>query len=233
MNDHSIFSPTNRILDSLKAHDFNRLARQVEVVELTHGMVVGRPHQPIEYVYFPTTAMVSVVAHSESGQSAEVSMIGREGVTGLTVITGADSTPFEAMVQIPGAGFRMAVDDVRREFEECKFFRDALLPFMHKLHIQVSQTVLCNRLHSVEQRLSKWLLMCHDRNVSDSIRVTQEFLAIMLGSSRTSVTLTAIELQKSGLISYERGNITIRDRAALEDFTCSCYAVIRDVYAAD
>jgi CRP-like cAMP-binding protein len=233
MYDDLRLSLKNKLLNSLAVEELERIRPLLERVELGQGQILAEPQELIGHVYFPETAMISVVAYSEAGQGTEVSVVGSEGAGCLAVVMGADSTPYEARIQVPGQGHRISTAEIRREFDASKALRDTLLGFMQKLHIQVSQTVLCNRIHSVEQRLSRWLLMCHDRSESDLIQVTQEFLAIMLGSSRTSVTLTAIELQKNGFISYERGKITIRDRGGLEEFTCSCYEVIRDAYGAD
>jgi CRP-like cAMP-binding protein len=230
MHDETRSAPINLLLNALSEEDHARLTPMLEHVELPNGMIVAHPDETIAHVYFPETAMLSIVAYTDTGQAAEVAVIGSEGATGLAVVMGADATPYENMVQVPGTALRMKTEDVRREFDESKPFRDILLRFSHKWIVQASQTALCNRIHSVEQRLAKWLLTCHDRVAGDTLPLTQEFLAIMLGSSRTSVTLTAIELQKHGFISYERGLIQIRDREGLENVTCACYHVVSEVY---
>jgi len=222
---------SNSILAALPAAELRRLRPFLEEIELPAKTVIHRPDAPIPHVYFITSGMASVVAYADSGLGTEVAIIGREGVTGVPVVMGAESTPYECVIQVPGTALRMKTSGVRNEFAAGGQMQKQILRFVNMLMIQISQAVLCNRLHTIEKRLSKWLLTCHDRSGSDVLDLTQEFLAIMLGSTRTSVGLSAIELQKSGLISYHRGKITIRDREGLEAFVCECYEVIHEAYS--
>ena len=230
MNDNSPDLTTNHILLSLPADDRERLASRLERVSLTHGEVLFDPDQKITHVYFPDKAMISVVAYTEEGQGAEVAVIGFEGVTGIDVVLGSDRATNEFVTQLPNGAHRMTTADIREEFARGGAMQKLLLQFTRKLIVQISQTALCNRLHTTEKRLSRWLLMCHDRHDSNVLNITQEFLAVMLGTTRTSVSITANELQNSGFISYSRGVITILDRKGLEEYTCPCYNVIRQAY---
>lgn len=233
MSTDNIFHTKNRILGALPAEDLERLEPMLERVTLASGDILFRPDERIEYVYFPDRSMISVVAYTETGQAAEAAVIGSEGAAGLDVILGSDSTINENITQLADSALRIKTADIRAEFARGGVMHDLLLSFTRKLLVQMSQTVLCNRLHTTENRLSRWLLMCRDRSESDVLRLTQEFISIMLGASRTTVTLTAIELQNLGLISYSRGIITIVDRAGLEAYTCSCYGIIRRAYGFD
>ena len=146
---------------------------------------------------------------------------------------GAESLPHDFLVQMPDSGYRISADAIRTEFDACTDAQSHILRFLQKLMVQISQTTLCNRLHRVEERLSRWLLMCHDRANSDTLRLTQEFLAMMLGVARVSVTLSASELQSKGYISYSRGTLEIVDRKALEQMACECYRIVKDEYDRD
>lgn len=230
MNDASRFHTLNSILNALPAEDLARLSPYLEHVDLPRGTVLYRPEGKIDYVYFPDRAMISVVAYTPDGQGAEVAVIGSEGATGLDIVLGADTTTNEHITQLPNGAARMKAEHVRDEFARSGKFHDLLLRFIRKMIVQVSQTALCNRLHTTEKRLSRWLLMCHDRSETDVVNLTQEFMAVMLGSSRATVTLTAIELQNRGFISYTRGVLRIADREGLAEFACPCYKIIRKAY---
>jgi CRP-like cAMP-binding protein len=221
----------NSILAALPVPDFRRLRPHFEEIEIPAKTVIHRHDAPITHVYFITRGIASVVAYDGGGLGTEVAIIGREGMTGLPVVLGADSTPYECVIQVPGTALRMKTSAIRTEFAAGGQMQRQILQHTYRLLVQISQAVLCNRLHTIEKRLSKWLLACHDRSDPDVLDLTQEFLAIILGSTRTSVGLSAIELQRSGLISYHRGKITIRDRAGLEAFACECYKVIHDAYS--
>jgi CRP-like cAMP-binding protein len=224
------FSNKNQILNSLPEEDFRRLWVHLEPVELPSGKYIYHPLEPITHVYFPNYAVASIVASTSSGRSAEVGIIGGEGAVGLDVLMSVDSSPNECMIQIPGDGWRITTAALREEFRRCGTVHAALLRFVHKLIIQISQTTLCNRLHTIEERLSRWLLMSHDRVEKDELRLTQEFIAIMLGVNRPSVSISAISLQKRGLIKYSRGNIQILNRPGLENLTCECYQIVKNEY---
>jgi len=231
MKDNTRLTPKNDILNALPADDLARLTPLLEHVDLPHGKVLYQPDVPIKHVYFPEHAMISVVAYTDDGQATEVAVIGGEGATGVSVVMGSNSTHYENIVQLPNGGWRIKTKDVREEFARNGALHDLLLRFTNKLLVQVSQTALCNRVHTVEKRLSKWLLMSSDRTESNEMHLTQELLAMMLGANRTTVTRTAIVLQDAGFISYKRGKIVILDRPGLEDYTCECYEVIKAAYA--
>ena len=230
MHDTSPIITKNQILNSLPAADLIRLGPLLKYVDLPRKKVLYHPDEEIDYVYFPDGAMVSVVAFTEEGDCTEVAVIGSEGAAGLPVVLGSESSPHEYVIQLPGSGLRISTKDMRDEFERGGEMQSLTLHFTSKLIVQISQTSLCNRLHTVDKRLSKWLLMCGDRSEKRVIPLTQELLAIMLGTTRTSVTLAALHLQKKGFIEYTRGKVKIRDREGLEAYTCECYSVIRAAY---
>lgn len=220
----------NYILNRLPEEDLERLRPDLEKVTLNNGLVIYQPEEPIEYVYFPDNAMISVVANTFSGQTAEVGVIGYEGLAGIDVFMGSDMTLNEHVVQLPDGALRIKTAAIIKEFKRAGALHDLILRFVRLLMLQISQTALCNRLHSIEERLVRWLLLCHDRLESDELKLTQEFLGIMLGTNRATVTLAAITLQDVGYIKYKRGLITIKDRAGLEDFSCECYEIIKQEY---
>jgi CRP-like cAMP-binding protein len=220
----------NRILNALSFADYQHLHLNLETVKLTRSQVLFHPDEKIKYVYFPESAMISVIATTPDGQAAEVGVIGREGIVGVDVLMGVDSTANECLVQLSGGALRIKTEIIKKEFKPGGTFHDVSLRYIHALMMQISQTALCNRLHSIEQRLSRWLLMCHDRSTSDVLALTQDSLAVMLGVNRPSLTLIAIALQESGFIKYSRGKITIYDRKGLEDVACDCYQVVKPEY---
>jgi len=218
----------NLIIASLPPPDQERLNPHFEQVELVHGKILFEQDDPIDYMYFPTRGMISVVTTTPSGQTAEVGVIGREGVGGIEgILEDGRAALNRQMVQLPGEGFRIKSVAVKAEFDRAGAFQKAALSFTRGMMAQMGQTALCNRLHTAEQRLAKWLLMCHDRNLGDVMAITQEFAAIMLGSNRTSVTIAAGNLQDKGFIEYSRGRIKMLDRKGLEKFSCECYERIR------
>ncbi len=220
----------NYILDALPDEDFNRLMPDLMPVKLPQGQFLYRPDEAIEYVYFLDNSMVSVVAITAEGQSVESGVIGCEGMAGINVLLGVDAMPNQNIIALSGGALRMSTHAVRREFKRGGALQDLLLRFIHALMIQIGQTTLCNRLHTNEERLSRWLLMCRDRAASDDLKLTQEFLAIMLGANRSRVTMSAVALQNAGYIKYSRGLITVLDRQGLEDITCQCYQSIKQEY---
>ena len=223
-------STKNIIINNLPEESYRQLLPHLEIVELAHGRFIYRPDEKIEYAYFPNESMISVIATTPEGHSAEVGVIGYEGIVGVDVLMGVDSTTNESIVQISDGALRVTADALKEEFNKGGAFHDLSLRFMHNLMMQISQTALCNRLHTVEERLSRWLLMCRDRSSDDTMRLTQEFLAIMLGTQRATVTVAAINLQSAGFIKYVRGNITITNREGLEEFTCECYKTVKRNY---
>jgi CRP-like cAMP-binding protein len=220
----------NYILNLLPDEEYKRLHPDLELVDLPRGFSIYRADEPIKHVYFPNNAMISVVTNTSSGESIEAGIIGWEGLAGIEVLMGVNSTSNESMVQLADGGLRIKTEAIRKEFDRGETLQKVALRYMHALLLQVSQTALCNRLHSLEQRLSRWLLMCCDRAGSHEIKLTQEFLSIMLGVNRPTVTIAATNLQNAGFIEYSRGRITIVDGKRLEKFTCECYSAVKKIW---
>jgi CRP-like cAMP-binding protein len=219
--------PRNRLLALLPATDFERLRPHLSPVALTAGEAIYDSGRPADWIYFPTTAVVSFVHTTESGATTQVGLVGNEGVLGLAVLLGARSLPDGAIVQIAGEALRCRGELVAGEFWRGGAFQHLLLRYLQALMTQISQTAVCNQMHTVEQRLCRWLLLCLDRAESNELTMTQEFLAGMLGDRRESVTLAAGTLQSRGLIQYARGRVVVLDRAGLEARACECYEVVR------
>jgi CRP-like cAMP-binding protein len=217
----------NYILKQLPPEDYERIQRHLEPVELRHGQILHEPGGIMEYVYFPVNSMVSLISHTPEGESVEVGIVGFEGMAGISAVLGVDRSPYEAMVQIPDSGMRMRVRAVREEFKRGGALHDLLLRYTQGLLLQTSQIAACNRLHSLSERLARWLLMSYDRCACEDLPFTQEFLALMLGVRRAGVTEAAIILQTEGYITYRRGRIKIIDREGLEEHTCDCYEIVK------
>ncbi len=220
-------STKNRILGRLTDEEYLRLAPHLEAVQLILGRTIHPANEPISHIYFPENSMISLVSNMSNGSTVEVGVVGREGAAGIHALLGAESSQNESMVQIADGAVRIKKDVLRAEFKRGGGLHDLLLRYMHALWIQTSQTAACNRLHSVEERLSRWMLMCHDRAPSDNLPLTHEFLAMMLGTRRAGVTGAALSLQAEGFVNYRRGNVTILDRGGLENFTCECYQIVK------
>jgi CRP-like cAMP-binding protein len=220
----------NKILAALPPREFEQFAAKLRPVSLTLGEILYLPEQKIEYVYFVTSGVVSLLAALENGATVEAGVIGPEGMAGISVILGADSTPNQALVQGDGHALRMSSNDVRTEFRNGGKLRDLLLRYTHTLFTQVAQTAACNRLHTIEQRLARWLLLTQDRVASDEFVLTQDFLSRMLGVRRAGVSVAANTLKQAGLIDYRRGTIVVMDRKGLEKYSCECYGIVRDEY---
>lgn len=219
---------TNQILSALPAADYQRLAPHLEEIVLEHAKVLYEIGAPVDYVYFPTNAMVSLVTEMSDGRIVEVGLVGNDGMTGLAALLGEETSPERAIVQIANGGLRAKFSVVKEEFQRGGALHKLLLAYARQLMKQVSQTAACNASHTAEERLSRWLLMCHDRVSNSELKLTQEFLAEMLGTRRATVSVSAMVLQSDGLIQYNRGHIKIIDRAGLEAFTCECYKAVRD-----
>ena len=191
------------------------------------GEVVYETGGHLEHIYFPTNAVVSLLYTMEDGSTAEMGLTGNDGVVGIALFLGGDTTPNRAVVQIAGDAFKMQARILREEFARGGPLQRVLLRYTQALITQISQTAVCNRLHSVEKRLCRWLLLCHDLVESERLEMTQEFISNMLGGRRESVTVAAGHLQDAGLIHYSRGHIAILDRKGLEAAACECYAIVR------
>ena len=217
----------NWLLDALPDEDYERLLDDLKPVSFALGDVIYESGGPIDHVYFPTTFHVSLLYTMINGVTAEMGLVGNEGVVGIALFMGGDTTPNRAVVQGAGKALKLGARSMLLEFSRGGEFQVLLLRYTQALITQISQTAVCNRLHSVQQRLCRWLLMTHDRTHSDELQMTQEFISNMLGVRREGVTLAAGGLQQLGLISYVRGHIKIVDRPGLEALTCECYAVVK------
>ena len=220
----------NRLLDGLPQDEMERLMPHLGRVSLALGEVIYESGGRQSYIYFPTTAIISLLYLMENGSSAEMGVAGCEGLVGIALFMGGDTVPNRAVVQSAGAAFRMKTKVLQDEFARGGVFQRLLLRYTQALMTQMSQTAVCNRLHTIEQQLCRWLLLSHDRLESDELVMTQELIANMLGVRREGITNAAGRLQEGGLISYVRGRITIRDRRGLEAAVCECYRVVRDEY---
>jgi CRP-like cAMP-binding protein len=220
-------SVENLILASLPAEERARLLSQMERVELPRGLVVIEPEEAIPYAYFPAGALISLVSMTEEGRAVEVGTIGREGMAGLPIVLGGGTTPMRSVVQIEGGAYRLRAGLARREFDAGGALQKALHRYMHALFVASSQSAACNALHRLEGRLCRWLLVASDGVGSESLPLTHEYLAIMLGVRRAGVTEACGLLRDEGLIDYTRGMIRLTDREGLEDMACECYQVQR------
>ena len=221
----------NRLLGALPPDVFERLRPHLEPISFSLGEVVYESGGHMRYVYFPTTSHISLLYTMIDGSTAEMGLVGQEGVVGIALFMGGETTPNRAMVQGGGAAFRMKSKAMLDEFKRGGEFQHLLLRYTQALITQISQTAVCNRLHSVEQRLCRWLLMTHDLAQSDELEMTHEFISNMLGVRREGVTVAAQRLQEKGMISYVRGHIHILDRPKLLAHVCECYQVVKDEHA--
>lgn len=227
----SLGPPGNLIINTLPPRDRRALLAQLEPVSFSVHHMVFRRGKPIPRVYFPVTGVLSLVTTLRDGSTIEVSMIGREGTSGVPVFLGASgSANASCFSQVPGTALRMSRQDFSRAVERSPALRRVLLRYTSALLVQVGQAVACNRLHSTMQRCARWLLMTHDRVESDEFPLTHEFLSVMLGTRRASVTQAAGALQKAGLIRYRRGQMSILDRRGLERASCECYRVFHRAF---
>ena len=218
----------NRLLDTLSLPALERF--DLQLVNALHGDELLPPYEPITHLYFPTSAVVAVAGTMADGDTAGVGIIGSEGAIGIVGLMGAGSSPYGKVVQKSGALVRVPREQILHEFDSNVKFRRGILSFVEKFSSQVAQTALCNRWHNVEERLMRWLLLSHDRIDGDVLRLTHEFLALMLGASRVRITQAAKRLQEMGYIKYVRGKVTILDRVGMEANACECLDVIRRAY---
>ena len=193
-------------------------------------MQLSEPQRPIEYAYFPLTGLISTDAMTSTGETVEVGVVGREGFSGLAGVLGHSQMQHTVQVQGAGTALRIRMHILREEFLKGGVLAQLVYDFMYLQVVQISQSVLCNRLHAVDARLARWLLTSADRSETEQLMLTQEFLAQMLGSRRSTVTVAAGELQRQGMIDYKRGKIRISDRPKLESVSCECYSIVRSAY---
>jgi CRP-like cAMP-binding protein len=220
----------NHLLAALPAYIQQSWLPQLEPVQMPLGEVLYESGVALGHVYFPTTAIVSLLYVMEDGASAEIAVVGNEGIVGISLFMGGESTPSRAVVQSAGQGFRLKAQVLKEEFNRAGPVLHLLLRYTQALITQMAQTAVCNRHHSLDQQLCRWLLLSLDRLQGDELVMTQELIANMLGVRREGVTEAALKLQSAGLIRYARGRITVLDRAGLEQRTCECYAVVKREY---
>jgi CRP-like cAMP-binding protein len=220
----------NHLLAALPDADFERLLPNLELVPLELGWALYESGSQQGYVYFPTTTIVSLLYVMEDGSSAEIAVVGNEGVVGIALFMGGETTPSRAVVQSAGYAYRLKGSLLKAEFKRGGALQHLLLCYTQALITQMAQTAVCNRHHALEQQLCRWLLLSLDRLSSNELTMTQELIANMLGVRREGVTEAAGHLQKAGLIHYSRGKITVLDRAKLEARVCECYAVVKREY---
>src|SRR6202453_2268689 len=220
----------NHLLGALPPTEAQRWLPLLESVDMPLGSVLYESGGTLSYVYFPITSIVSLLYVMENGASAEIAVVGNEGIVGVSLFMGGESTPSRAVVQSAGSGLRLKAQIMKDEFNRAGPVLHLFLRYTQALITQMAQTAVCNRHHSLDQQLCRWLLLSLDRLEGDELVMTQELIANMLGVRREGVTEGALKLQKAGLIRYVRGRITILDRAGLEKRSCECYAVVKREY---
>lgn len=224
-------SPENRLLAALPQDEYERLQPHLELVPLPLQKSIYEAGDGIIHVYFPRSAVISLVATLEDGSTMESGMVGKEGMTGVPALFGGTTKAHRAFVQVAGEGWRVETSVIQAEFDRAGAFQKLLLRYFQALFIQVAQTGVCDRFHTTEERLARWLLLVSDCIQSDSFPLTQEFIAQMIGVRRSGVTVAAGALSHAGLIRYTRGHIQIIDREGLEDFSCECYKTVREEFS--
>lgn len=220
----------NQLLAALPAAEWDRWSALLESVDMPLGQVLYESGLSLAHVYFPIDSIVSLLYVMEDGSSAEIAVVGNEGLVGISLFMGGETTPSRAVVQSAGRGFRLAAHAMKTEFNRGGPVLHLLLRYTQALITQMAQTAVCNRHHSLDQQLCRWLLLSLDRLQGNELRMTQELIANMLGVRRGGVTEAALKLQTDGLIRYTRGNITVLDRPGLEQRSCECYAVVKKEY---
>ena len=220
----------NDLLAALPPDDYARLLPDLELIPMPLGYTLCESNIKMPYVYFPVEVIVSLLSVTEDGGSAEIAVVGNEGIVGVSLFMGGETTPNQAVVQSAGIGYRLPGRALKAEFYRAGVTQRLLLRYTQALLTQMAQTAVCNRHHSVDQQLCRWLLLSLDRLPSNILIMTQELIANMLGVRREGVTEAAGRLQRAGLIRYHRGHITILDRAGLEARTCECYGVVKKEY---
>jgi CRP-like cAMP-binding protein len=221
---------TNQLLAALPDGEWLRWQSHLELVSMPLGQVLYEPGATLSHVYFPTNSIVSLLYVMENGASAEIAVVGNEGIVGISLFMGGESTPSRAVVQSAGEGYRVRSQMMKEEFNRAGPVLHLFLRYTQALITQMAQTAVCNRHHSLDQQLCRWLLLSLDRLSNNELVMTQELIANMLGVRREGVTEGALKLQQDGLIRYARGRITVLDRSGLEKRTCECYAVVKREY---
>ena len=228
--EHMPDAKRNRILAGLARHDLENLLAQAEHCPLDRGQLLVEANEPIRWVYFPLSGAISLIMASINGATIEIALVGREGLIGLPIMLGSETTPINALVPVQGDALRISAPAFREQIKRYGVLVQRLHLFTQLLLVQVGQSTACTRHHSVRQRCARWLLMMHDRAEGDEYVLTQDLLAQMLGVRRASITDAAAKLQQDGLIRYRRGAVTVVDRRALERAACDCYGIIKAEY---
>ncbi|MEH2460989.1 Crp/Fnr family transcriptional regulator [Nostoc sp.] len=228
---NAVEQPVNKLLAALAASDYERLVPHLKLVSLPIGQVIYEPGEPITHVYFPQQGMVSLVTGMKDGSMVEVGIVSNEGIVGIPVILGGKTTTTKAFVQVAGIGMRMDADVLITEFDRGGAIQKLLLRYLQAIYSELAQAAACNRLHTLEERLARWLLTVSDRLESEDFPLTQEFISQMLGVRRSGVTVAASTLSRAGMIRYQRGHISIVNREDLEATSCECHQVIQGEFA--
>ncbi|MBN4005154.1 Crp/Fnr family transcriptional regulator [Nostoc sp. LPT] len=229
--DKNFQQPSNKLLAALPASDYQRLVPHLKLVSLEVPQILYQAGEPITQVYFPDKSMVSIVTTMEDGSTAEVGIVSNEGMIGIPVILGNKTTTTTSFVQISGAAMQMNADVLRAEFNRGEALQTLLLCYVQAIYSELAQGAACNRLHTLDERLARWLLTVSERVESEDFPLTQEFISQMLGVRRSGVTVAASTLSRAGMISYHRGHINILNREDLEATSCECYRVIQNEFA--
>ena len=227
MNDSREAPNKNMLLAVLSGAEYELVATHLEKISLRSGQILQMPGQRIDFLYFPTTCMISLLATLEDGETVETGVVGSEGMVGISVALGVETSTNEALVQGDGEAFRLKANALGPLIKNGGVFHVNLLRYIHAIFAQISQTAACNRAHSLSERLARWLLLTHDRLGRDEFEFTHEFLARMLGTRRAGVSVAASTLREAGAIGYTRGRVTILDRQGLEKAACECYRIVK------
>jgi CRP-like cAMP-binding protein len=217
----------NKLLLAIPDQEFRKIRSRLQFIELPHHLTLHQPHQSVRFAHFPNAGLISLVVELKDGRTVEAGLLGNEGASGMPAVLGLSRSPLREIVQIEGDAFRVRVNALRELLPSTPVLQATLNRYAAGLAMQVAQTAACNRLHKIEERLSRWLLIAQDRLDSGIVPITHDFLATMLGTDRPSVTVAAGMLQREGIIEYTRGFVRILNRKKLESFACECYALIK------
>jgi CRP-like cAMP-binding protein len=217
----------NKLLLAIPDEEFRKIRSRLQFIELPHHFILHQPHQTVRFAHFPNAGLISLVVELKDGRTVEAGLLGNEGASGMPAVLGLSRSPLREIVQIEGDAFRVRVNALRELLPSTPVLQATLNRYAAGLAMQVAQTAACNRLHKIEERLSRWLLIAQDRVDSGIVPITHDFLATMLGTDRPSVSVAAGVLQREGIIEYTRGSVRILNRKKLESFACECYALIK------
>jgi CRP-like cAMP-binding protein len=217
----------NKTLLALPEKEFQAIRPHLQFVDLDRHLTLHEPHRVVRFAHFPNAGVISLVIEMKDGKSVEAGLLGNEGASGMSAVLGLSRSPLREVVQVAGNGFRVRIDTLRKLLPSTPQFQIILGHYAAGLAIQISQTAACNRIHKIEKRLARWLLMAQDRVNSETVPITHDFLAMMLGTDRSSVTVASGVLQRKKIIRYTRGAVKIVNRKKLEQFACECYAVVK------